>query len=104
MSPGAKRGSTAPYAYADTLLVEVGARQPRTLANAYLRPVPLRGDVAAEARRLLIDELAEIDANYGAHESRRVMTRRGQELNGLARATLPEIAAFAAEAVREGVG
>src|SRR3546814_413592 len=36
VSPGAKRGSTAPYGYAEILLVEAGARQPRSLANAFL--------------------------------------------------------------------
>ena len=35
VSPGAKKGSTAPYAYADLVLVETGARQPRSLANAF---------------------------------------------------------------------
>ena len=35
VSPGAKKGSTAPYTYADLLLVEAGERQPRTLANAF---------------------------------------------------------------------
>src|SRR5690606_1785398 len=35
-SPGAKKGSTAPYAWADFLLLEVGSVQPRTLANAFL--------------------------------------------------------------------
>jgi len=102
VSPGAKKGSTAPYAYADTLLVEVGQRQPRTLANAYLKPVPLRGDVAAEARGLLLKELAEIDGNYGAHEARRVMTKPSQDVGALTRATLADLAAFAEAAVRDG--
>ena len=35
VSPGAKLGSTAPYAYADLMLMEAGSRQPRSLANAF---------------------------------------------------------------------
>jgi CRISPR system Cascade subunit CasC len=43
VSPGAKRGSTAPYAYAEFVLLERGPQQPRTLANAFLRPVTASG-------------------------------------------------------------
>ena len=38
VSPGAKLGSTAPYACADLMLIEAGSRQPRSLANAYRAP------------------------------------------------------------------
>ena len=34
VSPGAKKGSTAPYSYSHLVLVESGNRQPRTLQNA----------------------------------------------------------------------
>lgn len=47
VSPGAKLGSTAPYARAEAVMVEVGAHQPRTLANAFRRPIDLRGGVEA---------------------------------------------------------
>lgn len=43
VSPGAKRGSTAPYAYAEMVLLERGTQQPRTLANAFLHPVAANG-------------------------------------------------------------
>lgn len=43
VSPGAKLGSTAPYAEAQCLLVEAGDAQPRTLANAFQQPVALDG-------------------------------------------------------------
>ena len=42
VSPGAKKGSTAPYAWAELMLIEAGSRQPRTLANAFRDPVDLR--------------------------------------------------------------
>jgi CRISPR system Cascade subunit CasC len=37
VSPGAKKGSTAPYAYAELMLVEAGRAQPRSLAGARSR-------------------------------------------------------------------
>src|SRR5690606_19304990 len=39
VSPGAKLGSTAPYACAHFTMAEVSSSQPRTLANAFLKPV-----------------------------------------------------------------
>jgi CRISPR system Cascade subunit CasC len=52
VSPGAKLGSTAPYAHAAAVLVEAGDAQPRTLANAFSKPV--RGDdlIAASYKRM----------------------------------------------------
>ncbi len=69
ISPGAKKGSTAPYAYADLVLVESGTRQPRSLANAFreaCRPT------VADATAKLAAHLSRIDAMYGAKETRRV--------------------------------
>jgi CRISPR system Cascade subunit CasC len=69
ISPGAKKGSTAPYAYADLVLVETGTRQPRSLANAFR--VASRPTVADATARLAA-HLSEIDAMYGAKETRSV--------------------------------
>ena len=41
VSPGAKLGSTAPFAWAGLMLIEAGSRQPRSLANAFRKPVRL---------------------------------------------------------------
>jgi CRISPR-associated protein Cas7/Cse4/CasC subtype I-E len=49
VTPGAKKGSTAPYAYADMMLLELGDAQPRSLAGAFRNPVPRDGDVLAGA-------------------------------------------------------
>ncbi|MFD1625180.1 type I-E CRISPR-associated protein Cas7/Cse4/CasC [Azospirillum griseum] len=72
VSPGAKLGSTAPYAYAHTVLVELGDRQPRTLANAFLKPVRVAtgDDLAATANARLSEYLTRFDAMYGAGEQR----------------------------------
>jgi len=39
VTPGAKLGATAPYARAESVVLEVGDAQPRSLANAFLKPV-----------------------------------------------------------------
>lgn len=56
VSPGAKEGSTAPYAYAEFALLERGTAQPRTLANAFLDPVQANGANLAQAS---VDELLD---------------------------------------------
>lgn len=73
VSPGAKLGSTAPYAYAQGLLVEVGDAQPRTLANAFLQPVPAKGEVLPKALEMLSGHLAEMDRLYETGEERRAV-------------------------------
>jgi CRISPR system Cascade subunit CasC len=72
-SPGAKLGSTAPYGYADLVMIESGTRQPRSLMTAFHDPVP-RTDARKGAVRALADHLARFDAMYGYRESRRVVS------------------------------
>lgn len=69
VSPGAKKGSTAPYAWAELMLVETGDRQPRSLANAFRSAVKPTSTSAAAALRT---HLSHIDAMYGAAETRRL--------------------------------
>jgi len=68
-SPGAKKGSTAPYAWADLLLLEAGRAQPRTLANAFLEALPWKG-VQQDLRLTAMDRLAayvqRVDEMHGA--------------------------------------
>lgn len=67
-SPGAKLGSTAPYALADLVLLETGAGQPRALSNAFLQAVRAEGRDAHPLHASgaqLGRYLAEIDAMYG---------------------------------------
>jgi CRISPR system Cascade subunit CasC len=68
VSPGAKKGSTAPYAFADLMLIEAGRGQPRTLANAFRTPSTARVDVACER---LSGYLGKVDRAYGSSEERR---------------------------------
>ena len=90
VSPGAKKGSTAPYAWTQTMLVEVGSRQPRTLASAFeqaVRATKTRSlsDVAEEA---LFGRLAAFDRAYGAREVRAFLSVAGTD-HASARGPLP---------------
>lgn len=99
VTPGAKLGSTAPYGYATTLLVEAGDRQPRSLAEAFLTPV--KATVAA-AEEAMAGHLADFDANYRTGEARRFLSLRNDAaLPGAARATLPEIMQWVHGMIRE---
>ena len=71
VTPGAKLGSTAPYACADLMLIEAGSRQPRSLANAYRDPS--RAQIA-DASNTLAGYLGKLDEAYGAKEVRRFMS------------------------------
>lgn len=71
VSPGAKLGSTAPYAFASLVLVESGTAQPRTLANAFLEPVSERPALLANAYRAISQHIVDLDRMYGASSARR---------------------------------
>ena len=99
VSPGAKLGSTAPYAYANLALVEAGSRQPRSLANAFRDPVsPLTG----AATNALSSHLSKLDAAYGARERRRLMSLDDCDVPKAERVCLDDLAEWAADAVRNG--
>ena len=98
VSPGAKLGSTAPYSYADLMLVEAGIRQPRSLANAFRQPT--KAQVAA-ATKALTDHLSELDEAYGAKETRRVMSVRACNVGNAERLCLDELAEWTADAIRK---
>src|SRR5262249_40056891 len=95
MSPGAKKGSTAPYAYAEAMLLEAGERQPRTLSNAFRKPAELRGNVSQEALRALTEHVTGLDQIYGTHEARAGFCVAGDSsysnLNGAAQKSLTEL-------------
>ncbi len=65
ISPGAKLGSTAPYAYSDFVLLETGKQQPRTLANSYLEALLLKGDAMQAAVEKLASHVKALDRMYG---------------------------------------
>ncbi len=99
VSPGAKLGSTAPYGFADLMLIEVGSRQPRSLANAYREPARARIEAATEK---LSGHLGKLDAAYGGKEVRRVMSVEDCDIPSAERLCLDDLAAWAADAVCSG--
>lgn len=100
VSPGAKLGSTAPYARAACVLLESGNGQPRTLANAYLKSLKLSGDPMQQAVDALGDHLAAIDAMYGCKEKRFVSsTQNTVKLAGIPAAPLTASVAAALDSL-----
>ena len=98
VTPGAKKGSTAPYDWASLVLVEAGSEQPRTLANAFIRPVkaqPLDGAAATALAR----HVAEIDGMYGSEARRWLATRHEVEVAGADKASFPALARAVAAAI-----
>ena len=99
VSPGAKLGSTAPYACADLMLIEAGSRQPRSLANAYREPARAQVRAAASA---MSEYLGKIDKAYGGKEIRRVMSVDDCDIPKAESLCLDDLATWAADAVRSG--
>lgn len=104
VSPGAKRGSTAPYDWAKFVLIEAGEWQPRSLAAAFHDPLPLKGDAPIRVRAAgqLGAELAALDAAYGMPNARRFLALDDVVVPGAERSTLTQLGAWVAEIVREG--
>ena len=107
VSPGAKLGSTAPYAHAHLVLVETGKAQPRTLANAFLKPVAQHPDPLGTTYQALAGHLADLDRMYGSLFSRRLAALAATPpLLGAAgcEAVLPlaDVARWASDQVRGG--
>lgn len=89
-SPGAKKGSTAPYAYADFVLAETGDNAPRSLAGAFREPAR---PTVADAVGRLASQLGKIDAMYGNGEIRRLAALDEAPSLDVARIPIPELAA-----------
>jgi len=104
VSPGAKLGATAPYDHAGLVLAEAGSRQPRTLANAFLDPIPLDGDgLFDRTAGALAGYVAAMDGMYGGHERRWLACRLPKlEIDGAARISLPGLAAEVEKMILDG--
>ncbi|MET0399669.1 MAG: type I-E CRISPR-associated protein Cas7/Cse4/CasC [Longimicrobiaceae bacterium] len=91
VSPGAKRGSTAPYSFAELVLLERGAGQPRTLANAFLKPVEAGGaGVMAASVAALADHRTKLeDRMYGPFQGLSVVSGIHDETDAVRADRLP---------------
>lgn len=103
-SPGAKKGSTAPYAWADALYLEVGRSQPRALSNAFLDA--LRPEGKSDLRNAALSRLAayvkQLDEMYGDPndgETRQLSTTLEQPAHLPPRQPVPQAVAAALDAI-----
>ncbi|WP_038213686.1 type I-E CRISPR-associated protein Cas7/Cse4/CasC [Xenophilus azovorans] len=100
VSPGAKRGSTAPFAWAKFMLVEAGDWQPRSLAGAFQNALPQSQPALRKAAvQRIADEIAQMDAAYGAPLSRRYLSVDDVQVPGAERLPLKALAEWAQAAV-----
>ena len=94
VSPGAKKGSTAPYGYAQAMLIEVGSRQPRSFAEAFRKPC--HPPTLQETIKALNSHITEIDSIYGCEEKRKFFCTNTLSIDTADRGTLTDIASWAA--------
>jgi CRISPR system Cascade subunit CasC len=107
VSPGAKRGSTAPFDWAKFVLVEAGDWQPRSLAGAFHDALPLEdkgnaGSIRQRAVMRLTQEISAMDEAYGAPLARRFLALDAIDVPGAERANLTNLGEWANEIVRQG--
>jgi len=103
VSPGAKRGSTAPFDWAKFLLVEVGDWQPRSLAGAFQNALPLQQPALREAAvAQLADEVGKLDAAYGATLDRRFLALDNVSVPNAERLSLNELASWVQAYITQG--
>lgn len=107
VSPGAKRGSTAPFDWAKFMLVEAGDWQPRSLAGAFHDALPLEdkasaGTIRQRAVTRITQEISAMDEAYGAPLARRFLALDAVEIAGAERANLTKLGEWASAIVRQG--
>ena len=100
VSPGAKRGGTAPYAHSSFVMVEVGREQPRSLAEAFRKPVD--SAQTEDAVQALITELQEDDRVHGRGTIRTFDFKGKAEVPGATRRNTLETAAWIRDIVKQG--
>ncbi|QIL43599.1 type I-E CRISPR-associated protein Cas7/Cse4/CasC [Acidovorax sp. HDW3] len=100
VSPGAKRGATAPFEWAKFMLVEAGDWQPRSLAGAFQNALSTRQPGLRQASvQALADEIARLDAAYGAPLARRYLAVDDVAVPGAQRLPLRALADWAQTAI-----
>ena len=107
VSPGAKRGSTAPFDWANFILVEAGDWQPRSLAGAFHDALPLedkmeQGTIRQRAATRIVQEVSAMDDAYGAPLTRRFLALDDVEVPNAERANLAKLGEWVSEIVRSG--
>jgi CRISPR system Cascade subunit CasC len=102
VSPGAKRGSTAPFEWAKFMLVEAGDWQPRSLAGAFQNALPLAQPTLRQAAvRRIAEEIGQMDAAYGAPLARRYLAVDDVQVPGARRLPLKDLVEWTQTAVTQ---
>lgn len=103
VSPGAKRGSTAPFDWAKFLLVEVGDWQPRSLAGAFQNALQTDHTALREtAVQMLADEIGKLDDAYGATLDRRFLALDKVSVPNAQRLSLNDLATWVQAYITQG--
>jgi CRISPR system Cascade subunit CasC len=103
VSPGAKRGSTAPFEWAKFMLVEAGDWQPRSLAGAFQNALDTRGaKIRERAVEQLSGELQRLDAAYGAPCERRFLSVDDVQVAGAQRMPLAALTQWVQAIIASG--
>ena len=100
VSPSAKRGSTADYGHAELVLIEIGSRQPRSLAKSFREPLP--ASQSNNAPQVMAGHLEGFDRMYGQREARRVSTTHRAEMPGASNVIFDDLLEWTVNAVRNG--
>jgi CRISPR system Cascade subunit CasC len=105
VSPGAKLGSTAPYAWSECVLAEWGDSQPRTLANAFRNPVDEQPDLLANSYQALGNHVEQLDRMYREEVERKIagigeIDKLAETVKAGNPVSVDQIATWAAEKVR----
>ncbi|MCB1859840.1 MAG: type I-E CRISPR-associated protein Cas7/Cse4/CasC [Gammaproteobacteria bacterium] len=105
VSPGAKRGSTAPFAWAKFMLVEAGDWQPRSLASAFQDALPLTHNnksLCMRAMERISQEIAAMDDAYGMLSARRFLSLDEVSVPQAERINLEQLGQWVEEVIRQG--
>lgn len=106
VSPGAKRGSTAPFDWAKFVLVEAGDWQPRSLASAFQDALPLRNEgekgMRLRAMESIGQEIGAMDDAYGMVPTRRFLALDETSIPQAERTNLEQLGRWVEEMIRQG--
>ena len=103
VSPGAKRGSTAPFEWAKFMFVEVGDWQPRSLAGAFIDALPVaNSNIRRSAVERIAREVDQLDQAYGAPLERRFLATDEVTVPGASRVTLTELGEWVRDRITAG--
>ena len=102
VSPGAKRGSTAPLEWAKFMLIEAGDWQARSLAGAFQSALPTnQTDMRGAAVKRIADEIGKLDAAYGAPLARRFLALDDVQVPGATRLPLAGLGEWVKAAITQ---